>query len=296
MWRQLNYSISRFTDFLFRFEKIIAMSFKNKTVLITGASRGIGKAIGLRLAREGANIVIASKSVEENPKLGGTIFSAAAEMETAGGKALAVQCDIRFEDQVQKVVEQAAEKFGGIDILVNNASAINLTTTELTEPKRFDLMYDINVRGTFMVSRACIPYLKKGTNAHILNLSPPINMDMKWFANHLAYTISKYDMTMIALGLSAELKKYNIAANALWPRTAIATAAVNNLLGGQTLMNMSRTTDIIADAAWHILSKPSIECTGNCFIDEEVLAKEGITDFDKYSAVPGAQLYKDLFV
>ena len=282
--------------FLFRFEKIFAMPFKNKTVIITGASRGIGKAIGLRLAKEGANIVIASKSVEENPKLGGTIFSAAAEMEAAGGKALAVQCDIRFEDQVQRVVEKTAEKFGGIDILINNASAINLTSTELTEPKRFDLMYDINVRGTFMVSRACIPYLKKGTNAHILNLSPPINMDMKWFANHLAYTISKYDMTMIALGLAAELKKYNIAANTLWPRTTIATAAVNNLLGGQMLMNMSRTTDIIADAAWYILSKPSTECTGNTFIDEDVLASESITDLAKYSVVPGAELYKDLFV
>ncbi len=272
------------------------MSFKNKTVLITGASRGIGKAIGLRLAKEGANIVIASKSVEENAKLGGTIYSAAAEMEAAGGKALAVQCDIRFEDQVQRVVDNAVEKFGGIDILINNASAINLTTTELTEPKRFDLMYDINVRGTFMVSRACIPHLKKGTNAHILNLSPPINMDMKWFANHLAYTISKYDMTMIALGLAAELKKYNIAANTLWPRTTIATAAVNNLLGGQMLMNMSRTTDIMADAAWYILSKPSTECTGNSFIDEAVLTKEGVTDFSKYSVVPGAELYKDLFV
>jgi len=281
---------------LFRFEKIFAMPFKNKTVIITGASRGIGKAIGLRLAKEGANIVIASKSVEENPKLGGTIFSAAAEMEAAGGKALAVQCDIRFEDQVQRVVEKTAEKFGGIDILINNASAINLTSTELTEPKRFDLMYDINVRGTFMVSRACIPYLKKGTNAHILNLSPPINMDMKWFANHLAYTISKYDMTMIALGLAAELKKYNIAANTLWPRTTIATAAVNNLLGGQMLMNMSRTTDIIADAAWYILSKPSTECTGNTFIDEDVLAAEGITDLEKYSVVPGAKLYTDLFL
>ena len=282
--------------FLFRFEKIFAMPFKNKTVIITGASRGIGKAIGVRLAKEGATIVIASKSVEENPKLGGTIFSAAAEMEAAGGKALAVQCDIRFEDQVQRVVEKTAEKFGGIDILINNASAINLTSTELTEPKRFDLMYDINVRGTFMVSRACIPYLKKGTNAHILNLSPPINMDMKWFANHLAYTISKYDMTMIALGLAAELKKYNIAANTLWPRTTIATAAVNNLLGGQMLMNMSRTTDIIADAAWYILSKPSTECTGNTFIDEDVLASESITDLAKYSVVPGAELYKDLFV
>ena len=272
------------------------MSFQNKTVLITGASRGIGKAIGLKLAAEGANIIIASKSVEENPKLGGTIFSAAAEMEAAGGKALAVQCDIRFEDQIDAVIKQAAAKFGGIDILINNASAINLAPTEQTEPKRFDLMYDINVRGTFMVSRACIPYLKKGTNAHILNLSPPINMDMKWFANHLAYTISKYNMSMIALGLAAELKKYNIAANALWPRTTIATAAVKNLLGGEALMNMSRTTDIIADAAYYILSKPSATCTGNTFIDEEVLAKEGITDLSKYAVVPGGHLYNDLFV
>jgi citronellol/citronellal dehydrogenase len=272
------------------------MSFQNKTVIITGASRGIGKAIGLKLAAAGANIVIASKSVEENPKLGGTIFSAAEEMEAAGGKSLAVQCDIRFEDQIQHVIDKTVEKFGGIDILINNASAINLTPTEQTEPKRFDLMYDINVRGTFMMSRACIPFLKKGTNAHILNLSPPINMDLKWFENHLAYTISKYDMSMIALGLSAELKKYNVAANALWPRTTIATAAVNNLLGGEMLMKMSRTVDIIADAAYFILSKPSTSCTGNTFIDEDVLAAEGVTDLAKYSVVPGAQLYKDLFV
>lgn len=272
------------------------MSFQNKTVIITGASRGIGKAIGLKLAAEGANIVIASKSIEENPKLGGTIFSAAAEMEAGGGKALAVQCDIRFEDQIDNVVKQTVAKFGGIDILVNNASAINLTPTEHTEPKRFDLMYDINVRGTFMMSRACIPYLKKGTNAHILNLSPPINMDLKWFSKHLAYTISKYDMSMIALGLSAELKKYNVAANALWPRTTIATAAVNNLLGGEALMKMSRTVDIIADAAYYILSKSSSECTGNTFIDEEVLAKEGITDLSKYAVTPGGQLFNDLFV
>lgn len=272
------------------------MSFQNKTVLITGASRGIGKAIGLRLAKDGANIVIASKSVEENPKLGGTIFSAAAEMEAAGGKALAVQCDIRFEDQVQHVMDKAVEAFGGIDILVNNASAINLTPTEQIEPKRYDLMHDINVRGTFFVSKACIPYLKKSTNAHILNLSPPINMDLKWFKNHLAYTISKYNMSMIALGLSAELKKYNIAANALWPKTTIATAAVNNLLGGAMLMNMSRIPDIMADAAYYILSKPAAECTGNTFIDEDVLSKEGITDLSHYSFVPGAKLYTDLFV
>ena len=272
------------------------MSFQNKTILITGASRGIGKAIGLRLAKEGANIVIASKSVEENPKLGGTIFSAAAEMEAAGGKALAVQCDIRFEDQVQQVVDQAVAKFGGIDMLINNASAISLTNTEQTEPKRFDLMYDINVRGTFFVSKACIPFLKQAANPHIINLSPPINMDMKWFANHLAYTMSKYNMTMIAMGLAAELKKYNIAANTLWPKTTIATAAVQNLLGGQMLMNMSRTPDIMAEAAYYILSKNSTQCTGNTFIDEAVLAAEGITDLSKYSVVPGAQLYNDLFV
>jgi citronellol/citronellal dehydrogenase len=272
------------------------MSFKNKTVIITGASRGIGKAIGLKLAADGANIVVASKSTEENPKLGGTIFSAAAEMEAAGGKALAVQCDIRFEEQIDNVVKQTIDKFGGIDILINNASAINLVPTEQTEPKRFDLMYDINVRGTFMMSRACIPYLKKGTNAHILNLSPPVNMDLKWFERHLAYTISKYDMTMIALGLSAELKKYNVAANTLWPKTTIATAAVNNLLGGEALMKMSRKVDIVADAAYYILSKLSTQCTGNSFIDEDVLAAEGITDLGKYSVVPGAQLFNDLFI
>lgn len=273
-----------------------AMSFQNKTVFITGASRGIGKAIGLRLAKEGANIVIASKSVEENPKLGGTIYSAAKEIEAAGGKALPIQCDIRFEDQVNEAVTKAAEKFGSIDILINNASAISLTSTEQTEPKRFDLMYDINVRGTFFVSKACIPYLKNGTNAHILNLSPPLNMDIRWLKGHVAYTMSKYNMTMIALGLSAELKKYNIAANTLWPRTTIATAAVQNLLGGDALIKMSRTTDIIADAAYYILSKPSAECTCNTFIDENVLAAEGITDLDHYSVIPGGRLYQDLFV
>lgn len=272
------------------------MSFQNKTVFITGASRGIGKAIGLKLAAAGANIVIASKSVEENPKLGGTIYSAAAEMEAAGGKGLGVQCDIRFEEQIQHAVDQAVATFGGIDILINNASAINLTRTEQTEPKRFDLMYDINVRGTFLVSKACIPHLQKGTNAHILNLSPPLNMDMKWFQHHLAYTISKYNMTMIALGLAAELKQYGIAANSLWPKTTIATAAVNNLLGGEMLMKMSRTTDIVADAAYAILSRPSTECTGRSFIDEDVLLEEGVTDLSHYSVVPGAQLYNDLFI
>ncbi|MCB9055229.1 MAG: NAD(P)-dependent oxidoreductase [Chitinophagales bacterium] len=272
------------------------MSFSNKTVFITGATRGIGKAIALKLAADGANIVIAAKSVEENPKLGGTIFSAAAEVEAAGGKALAVQCDIRFEEQVQEAVNKAAEKFGGIDILINNASAISLTPTEKTEAKRFDLMHSINVRGTFLVTKTCIPFLKKGNNAHILTLSPPINLDPKWFANHVAYTLTKYNMSMMTIGWAAEFKKDKIAANALWPRTTIDTAAVRNLLGGEMLANMSRKPDILADAAYYILRQSSEECTGNLFIDEDVLAKEGITDLEKYSVVPGAKLYSDLFV
>ncbi len=272
------------------------MSFKNKTIFITGASRGIGKAIALKFAGEGANIIIAAKSIEENVKLGGTIYSAAKEVENAGGKALPVQCDIRFEEQIQNAVNAAVSTFGGIDILINNASAISLSKTEQTETKAFGLMHDINVKGTFFVSKACIPYLKNGDNPHILNLSPPINLEKKWFANHLAYTMSKYDMTMIALGLSGELKKYKIAANTLWPKTTIATAAVKNLLGGEALINMSRTPDIIADAAYYILSNPAAECTGNCFIDEEVLAVEGITDLEKYAVLPGGKLYTDLFL
>jgi len=272
------------------------MSLKNKTVFITGASRGIGKAIALRLAKEGANIIVAAKSVEENPKLGGTIFSAAKEIEDAGGNALALQCDIRYEEQVQSAVAKAAEHFGGIDILINNASAISLTNTEQTEPKRYDLMYDINVRGTFFVTQACIPFLKKSSNAHILTLSPPLNIQPKWFEKHVAYTITKYSMSMMASGWAAEFKKHNIASNALWPKTTIDTAAVRNLLGGDALAKMSRTPEILADAAYYIFNKPSADCTGNCFIDEEVLNKEGITDLSHYSVVPGAKLYKDLFL
>ena len=272
------------------------MSFANKTILITGATRGIGKAIALRLAKEGANIVIAAKSIEENAKLGGTIFSAAAEIEAAGGKALAVQCDIRFEDQIQQVVEKAIAMFGGIDVLINNASAISLTSTEQTEPKRFDLMHDINVRGTFFVTKSCVPHLKKAENPHILTLSPPINLDPKWFDKHVAYTLTKYNMSMMTIGWAKEFKKDRIAVNALWPRTTIDTAAVRNLLGGEILANMSRTPAILADAAYYILSKPSGECTGNLFVDEQVLAGEGITDLEKYSVVPGATLYTDLFV
>jgi NAD(P)-dependent dehydrogenase (short-subunit alcohol dehydrogenase family) len=271
------------------------MYYQGKTIFITGATRGIGKAIALKLAKEGANIIIAAKSVEEKPKLGGTIYSAAEEIEKAGGKALAVQCDIRFEEQIIAAVEKGVEQFGGIDILVNNASAISLTNTEQTDAKKFDLMHDINVRGTFLVSKHCIPYLKKGKNPHILFLSPPLNMNPKWFGNHVAYTISKYNMSMIMMGLSEELKKYQIASNALWPKTTIATAAVQNLLGGQALMNMSRTADIIADAAYFIFQKQSSQCTGNFFIDENVLAAEGITDLSHYAVIPGATLYNDLF-
>ena len=270
--------------------------FKGKTVFITGASRGIGKAIALKLAKDGANIVVAAKSVEENPKLGGTIFSAAAEIEAAGGKALAVACDIRNEEQIIDAVNKSVAQFGGIDILINNASAISLTTTEATESKRFDLMHDINVRGTFLVSKHCIPHLKKGSNPHILNLSPPINMDPKWLGNHVAYTMSKYNMSMMAIGFAEELKPFRIAANALWPRTTIATAAVMNLLGGQMLINMSRTPEIIADAAYAILKRPSASCTGNLYLDEDVLAEEGVTDLSGYSVVPGATLYTDLFL
>ncbi len=272
------------------------MLFKNKTAFITGASRGIGKAIALRLAREGANIVVVAKSIEENPKLGGTIFSAAKEIEDAGGKALAIQCDIRDEIQVENAIKKAIETFGGIDILINNASAISLTTTEKTDIKKYDLMHDINVRGTFIISKACTPYLKQVSNPHILTLSPPINLDAKWFGKHTAYTVSKYGMSMIAFGLAQELKECGIASNTLWPRTTIATAAVKNLLGGEALMNRSRTPEIVADAAFYVLSKPSKLCSGHHFIDEEVLLSEGITDFSKYAVVPGADLQGDLFL
>lgn len=271
-------------------------SFKNKTVFITGASRGIGKAIALRLAKEEANIVVAAKSVEEDPRLGGTIYSAANEIEAAGGKALAVQVDIRNEEQIKAAVEKTAATFGGIDIVINNASAIQLTDTEHTEAKRFDLMHDINVRGTFLVTKHCLPYLKNGANAHILTLSPPVNLDEKWLSNHAAYTLSKYNMTMLALAWAAEFKKYNIASNALWPATAIATAAIKNLLGGDTLVNMSRKPEIVADAAYYILVKASAICTGNAFIDEKVLEAENITDLSDYAVVQGADLFPDFFL
>ena len=273
------------------------MSFENKTVLITGGSRGIGKAIALRLARDGANIAIVGKTAELNPKLEGTIYTAAEEIGAAGpGKVLPLQGDIRFEDQIYHIVETTVKTFGGIDILVNNASAISLSSTMDTEAKRYDLMHNINVRGTFFMSQQCIPHLKKAHNPHILNLSPPLNMDARWFAPHMAYTMSKYGMSMVALGLSEELKQYRIAVNALWPKTIIATAAVKNLLGGDFLMQRSRTPEIVADAAWYIFQKPSFETTGNFFIDEDVLSKEGITDFSKYAVNPEQKLMNDLFL
>ncbi len=267
-----------------------------QTILITGGSRGIGKAIALRLAKEGANIAIAAKTAEPHPKLEGTIYTAAKEIEALGVKVLAIQADIRDEEQIKNAVEETVKTFGGIDILINNASAINLSPAEQLESKRFDLMQGINIRGTFLMSQHCIPYLKKSSNAHILNLSPPLNLNPKWFGNHVAYTMSKYGMSMIVLGLAEELKKYKIAVNALWPRTTIATAAVQNLLGGDFLIQKSRTPDIVADAAYYILSKPSAECTGNFFIDEELLAKEGITDLSKYAINPEQSLMKDLFL
>ena len=273
------------------------MHFKNKTVFITGGSRGIGKAIGIKLAKEGANIVIAAKTTEPNSKLDGTIFTAADEMTKAGApKALPLQLDIRFEDSIKEAVATAVKELGGIDILINNASAINLSPVEQTEAKRYDLMHGINVRGTFFVSQACIPHLRKAENPHILNLSPPLNMHPGWFGAHLAYTMSKYGMSMIVLGLAEELKKYKIAVNALWPKTTIATAAVQNLLGGDYLIQKSRKPEIVAEAAYYILSKSSAECTGNFFIDEEVLIKEGITDFSSYAVNPQQELMNDLFV
>lgn len=273
------------------------MSFKNKNILITGGSRGIGKAIAMRLAADGANIAIAAKTAEPHPKLEGTIYTAAEDIQAAGaGKVLPLQADIRFEESIEQAVQATVSEFGGIDILINNASAISLTPTEQTEAKRWDLMHGINVRGTFLVSKACIPHLKKSLNPHILNLSPPLNMDPRWFAPHLAYTMSKYGMSMVVFGLAEELKPHRIAANALWPRTTIATAAVENLLGGDFLMQRSRTPEIVADAAYFILQRPSFECTGNFFIDEEVLSAEGITDFTKYAVNPNQKLMNDLFV
>jgi citronellol/citronellal dehydrogenase len=269
---------------------------KGKTIFITGASRGIGKAIGLRAARDGANIVIAAKTTEPHPKLPGTIFTSAAEMEAAGGRALACAVDIRFEDQIQQAVEKAVGTFGGIDVLINNASAISLTGTLATPMKLFDRMHQVNARGTFACSQACLPHLLKSSNPHILNISPPLNMDARWFAPHVGYTMAKYGMSMCVLGMTEEFRAQGVAVNALWPRTIIATAAVKNLLGGDAAMRKARQPEIMADAAHAILTRPSRECTGNFFIDEEVLGSAGITQLDQYAVTPGEDLLLDLFL
>lgn len=272
---------------------------KNKTVFITGGSRGIGLAIAVRLAKEGANIIIAAKTAEPHPKLPGTIHTAAAEIEAAGGKALPLQVDIRDEETVQAAVDEAISTFGGIDILINNASAISLTPTLQTDMKRYDLMNHINTRGTFLTSKLCLPHLLKAENPHVLNLSPPLNMETRWFAPHVAYTMAKFGMSMCVLGMAGEFKKQGVAFNALWPRTTIATAAVQNLLGGDGLIQRSRTPEIMADAAFHILSRNSRECTGNFFVDEEVLQAEGTSDFAKYrvdSNLSDEELMPDFFL
>jgi citronellol/citronellal dehydrogenase len=272
-------------------------SFENKTVLITGGTRGIGKAIAIRLAAAGANIAIIGKTNEPNPKLEGTIYTAAEEIAAVGnGKVLPLHGDIRFEDKIREMVAATVAHFGQLDVLVNNASAINIATTEQQDVKRYDLIQNINVRGTFLMSQACIPHLKTAHNPHILNLSPPLNLDPRWFGPHLAYTLSKYGMSMIVLGLAEDLRQYRIAANALWPKTTIATAAVKNLLGGDFLMQRSRRPEIVADAAFYILQRPSFETTGNFFIDEDVLKGEGMTDFTQYAVNPELKLMNDLFL
>lgn len=267
------------------------MSLQGKRIFITGGSRGIGLAIALRAAQDGASVAIAAKTADPNPKLPGTIFTAAKEIEAAGGVALPIQCDIRDENQIEAAIRQTAQEFGGIDILINNASAINLTKTESTPAKRFDLMFDVNVRGTFLTSQAAIPYLrdsgKQGRNPQILTLSPPLSMKSKWFKNHVAYTMAKYGMSMCVLGMAEEFKRDGIGVNALWPRTAIDTAALAMIPGVDTAA--CRTPEILADAAYIVLNRPAAESTGNFYVDDEVLASEGITDLDKYSVVPGTK-------
>jgi citronellol/citronellal dehydrogenase len=272
------------------------MSLKGKTIFVSGGSRGIGLAIALRAARDGANVTIAAKTAEPHPKLPGTIHTAAQQIEAAGGKALPVLCDIRNDEQVAEAIEATARACGGIDICINNASAIQLTGTLETDMKRFDLMHQINTRGTYLVSKLCIPHLKKAANPHILTLSPPLDMQAKWFKNHVAYTMAKYGMSMCTLGMSAEFAKDGIAVNSLWPLTAIDTAAVRNLLGGEAVASISRTPEIMADAAYAILNRPARDCTGNFFIDEMVLREEGVTDFSPYAPGAKGSLAADFFV
>lgn len=274
-------------------------TLQGKTVFITGASRGVGLAIGRRAARDGANVVIAAKTDQPHPKLPGTIYTAAEEIEQAGGRALPLVTDVRNEDEVIAAVDKAVATFGGIDILVNNASAINLAGTEDLDMKRYDLMHQINLRGTFLCSRTCIPHLRKADNPHVLNLSPPLNMDPRWFGAHVAYTIAKYGMSMCALGMAEEFRKEGIAFNGLWPRTLLDTAAVRNLLGGAEAAARGRKPEIMADAAHVILTRPSRECTGNFFIDDTLLAETGVSDFSPYRVDPQRgeeDLQLDLFI
>jgi citronellol/citronellal dehydrogenase len=277
-------------------EQSPASDLKGRTLFITGASRGIGKAIGLAAAREGANVVIAAKTLKPHPKLPGTIHTAAEEIEAAGGRALACRVDVRHQDQVEAAVAQAVEVFGGIDVLVNNASAISLTGTVDTPMRIYDRMHSVNTRGTFLCSQACIPHLAKSDNAHILNISPPLNMEARWFAPHVAYTMAKYGMSLCVLGMAEELAEDGIAVNALWPRTTIATAAIQNLLGGDEMMRRSRKPEIMADAALAIVKRASRSFTGHFCIDDEVLADEGVSDLSRYAVDPTAQLAPDFFI
>jgi citronellol/citronellal dehydrogenase len=272
------------------------MSLRDKTLFISGGSRGVGLAIALRAARDGANVTLIAKTAEPHPKLEGTVFTAAAQVEAAGGRALPIVGDIRDESQVAAAVAQAVERFGGIDVCVNNASAINLSGTEALEIKRYDLMQAINTRGTFVVSRACIPHLKRSANPHILTLSPPVSLQPRWLGPHIGYTIAKYGMSLCALGFAAEFRPDGIASNALWPRTLIATAAVQHALGGEQAMARARKPELYADAAYAVITRPSRDCTGNTFLCEDILAEEGITDFGPYAYVPGAEPQVDLFV
>ena len=271
-------------------------SLKDKTIFITGASRGIGKAMALRAARDGANIIIAAKTTTAHAKLPGTIFTAAEEIEKAGGRALAVKTDIRFEDQVAAAVEQGVAEFGGLDIVINNASALGLTGLQETTMKMYDRMQDINARGSYVLTQLAMPHLLKADNPHVLNISPPLSLKPKWFAGHTAYTLSKFAMSMWVLGLSAEFAAKGVAFNALWPKTAIATAAVRNILGGEKMINASRQPAIMGEAAWAVLTRDSRECTGRFLTDEEVLTEEGTTDFDQYAVVPGTPLIPDFFL
>ena len=271
-------------------------TLSGKTLFITGASRGIGLAIGLAAARDGANVAIAAKTAEPNPKLPGTIYSAAEEIEKAGGKALPLTVDVRDENQVRAALEKTAAAFGGLDIVVNNASAISLTNSQATDMKRFDLMHQINARGTFLTSKLAVPFLQKSANPHILMLSPPLDLKEKWFAGHTAYSMAKYGMSLVVLGLAGELRGKGIAVNALWPRTTIATAAVKNLLGGDALMRASRTPEILADAARLIFLKDARTFTGNFLIDDTFLFENGVRDFDRYRVDPTVDLAPDFFV